>query len=88
MPGHLRGRELVELHNLSADGPIAFVLPSIPLFFKTRFGRDTTEHGAQLSTVMIEPDLRRLTMTWQTSLVCNRRVDELDVTIVSMKPTR
>jgi hypothetical protein len=88
LAGHLHGREIVELQNLSVDGPIAFALPSIPLTFESRFGRYTTEHGAQLATVMIEPDLRRLTMTWQTSLVCNHRVDELDVTIVSMRPTR
>lgn len=82
----LHGGETVELHNLSPDGTMSFVLPRVQPLFETWFGRDSVEHRGQLATVTIEPDLRRLAMTWQTSLVCNRRVDELDFTIVTEKP--
>ncbi|MDQ6683893.1 MAG: DUF2169 domain-containing protein [Pseudomonadota bacterium] len=88
IPGHLRGGETVELHNLCAQGSMEFSLPTVDLIFESRFGDDRVEHEARLATVIIEPDLRRLTMTWQTSLLCDRRVDTLDYTSVSMRQNR
>lgn len=85
VPGYLRGGEIVELLNLTPEGSMAFALPRIYPFFETRFGRDQVEHRGQLCTVMIEPESRRFTMAWQTMLVCNKRVDELDATIVTEK---
>jgi hypothetical protein len=85
VPGYLHGGEMVELLNLAPQGLMVFALPRVYPFFETRFGRDYVEHRAQLCTVTIEPDLLRLTMAWQTSLVCNKRVDDLDATIVTEK---
>jgi hypothetical protein len=84
-PGFLRGGEPVRLVNLCSAGDLMFTLPRIYPFFETRFGSDKVEHRAQLCTVIVEPDLRRLLMSWQTSLVCNHRVDELDMTVVTEK---
>jgi len=83
--GFLRGGETVDLTNLSAAGRLTFMLPRVYPFFETRFGREKIEHRAQLCTVVIEPDVARVIMAWQTSLVCNDRVDELDATIVTEK---
>jgi hypothetical protein len=80
--GFLSGGEGVELLNLSANGRIAFTLPRIRPVFRTRFGSERVEHAAQLCTVIVEPDRNRLIMAWQTSLVCNHRMDELDETII------
>jgi len=81
----LRGGEMVELVNLSPDGKLAFTLPRIHLSFRTRFCRKDQEHRGHLCTVLLEPDQSRVVMSWQTSIVCNHRVDDLDVTVVTQK---
>ena len=86
VPARLHGGEVVELRNLTPGGALVFQLPEVYPTFETWFGGDAVEHAGHLATVMIEPDLLRLTMTWQTSLVCNRRVDQLDFTVVTEKP--
>jgi hypothetical protein len=83
--GFLRGGEVVHLWNLCSSGQMAFRLPRIYLFFETRFGGERVEHRAQLCTVVIEPDVPRVIMSWQSSLVCNHRVDELDETVIIEK---
>jgi hypothetical protein len=85
VPGFLRGGETVELTNLSPSSRLVFPLPRVYPFFRTRFGQEQVEHRARLSTVIIEPDFPRVIMTWQTSLICNHRVDELDSTVVTEK---
>ena len=84
-PGFLRGGEQVGLLNLSKQSQITFSLPKIYPVFVTRFGRESVNHRAKLCTVIIEPNIPRVIMVWQTSLVCNHKVDELDVTTVSEK---
>jgi len=83
--GFLRGGERVELINLSPGGRLCFQLPRVYPFFQTRFGRKRVEHRAQLSTVILEPDIPRVIITWQTSIKCNTHVDDLDSTIVTEK---
>jgi len=82
---HLRGSERVRLTTLSPHGPLQFNLPRIHPTFQTRFGRERVEHRGQLCTVLLEPDHPRVVMAWQTSLVCNHHVDELDMTVVREK---
>lgn len=81
----LRGSEMFELINLSPNGRLTFMLPKIYPFFVTRFGNERVEHRGELCTVIVEPDIPRVIMSWQTSLVCNHRVDELDATVVTEK---
>jgi hypothetical protein len=83
--GFLIGGEGVELVNMSPQGTLRFVLPRIYPCFKTRFGRDDIEHRGQLCSVVIEPEVPRVILTWQTSLLCNDRVDELDATVITEK---
>lgn len=83
--GWLRGGEPVQLDNLSPHGQLRFKLPRIYPVFQTRFGHERVEHRSQLCTVLLEPDYPRVVIAWQTSLVCNYRVDELDMTVISEK---
>jgi hypothetical protein len=85
LDGFLHGGEAVELTNLTPDRRVAFHVPKVYPFFETRFGREKVEHRPQLCTITIEPDRSRITLAWQTSLVCNHRVDELDGTFVTEK---
>jgi hypothetical protein len=81
-PDYFRGGELVDLINLSREGRLTFELPTIHLSLETRFGAERVEHPAQLCTVIVEPNIPCVLVSWQTHLVCNHRVDELDETIV------
>jgi hypothetical protein len=82
----LVGGERVDVTNMSEDGIVSFTIPTIGLAFRTRFGAQRVDHTAQLCTVIVEPNIRRLTLVWQTSLVCNRREDRLDETLVTEDP--
>jgi hypothetical protein len=70
---------------MTASGCLRFALPKIYPFFETRFGSERVEHRGRLCSVIVEPDAPRVILAWQTSLVCNHRVDELDATVVSEK---
>lgn len=85
VPGFLRGGEEVRLVNLSPSGRIDFLLPRVYPFFRTRFGYEVVEHRGQLATVILEPDMPRVIMVWQSAIVCNHRVDDLDETVVTEK---
>lgn len=71
VPGFLRGGEEVVLQNLSPEGSLRFNLPRVTLGFATRIDGGTTNHRADLHTVSIEPDERRLVMVWHTALPCH-----------------
>ncbi|HEY0585095.1 MAG TPA: DUF2169 domain-containing protein [Pseudoduganella sp.] len=85
VPGFLLGGEAIQLINLSRDGQLSFHLPRIYPFFETYFGAERIVHRGQLCTVIVEPEIPRVVMAWQTSLMCNHRVDQLDATVVSEK---
>jgi len=81
--GQLRGGERIELHNMTPAGELVLELPSIVLTASTRVARRTVERGFNLSTIVIEPEDRRLIMVWQSSLVvASSEIDEPDVSRV------
>ncbi len=67
-PSYLRGGELVELVNMTPNGGMRFSLPKLAFGLTTEFGPRREEHHARLVSIVIEPDDRRLLMTWQSSL--------------------
>ncbi len=82
----LRGGETVQLVNMTPESTLRFELPKIAVRFTTRFGTREEEHAGSLSTVFIQPEKMRLTMTWQTALrVPARQVEQLDETTVTEK---
>lgn len=81
--GYLRGGEVIELVNLTANGALRATLPKHGFAFRTAFGSRRVEHRGQLVTVLVEPDDARLVMTWQTTLpVDSPDAAYLDVTTV------
>ena len=79
----LRGGEPVDLFNLTASGRVRFDLPSADFVFSTHIaGRGVEDHGAHLSTVMLEPERSRLTMVWTTALSYRGVPEDLDRTTI------
>ena len=84
---HLRGGEPMELVNLSREATLRFTLPKIYLAFATQFGSRREDHRGKLTSVLIEPEVMRLSLVWQSVLtVPARYVDRLDQTAVDEKP--
>ncbi|OEU64450.1 MAG: hypothetical protein BBJ57_01065 [Desulfobacterales bacterium PC51MH44] len=77
---HLHGGEPVELFGLTPGGCLTFNLPQVDLNFSTRLEGKWINHCSKLGTVIIEPDIPRVMMTWQTSLPCHRKRFELEET--------
>ncbi|MFM0521675.1 MULTISPECIES: DUF2169 domain-containing protein [Caballeronia] len=82
---YLSGGERIEVTGMSESGTVAFDIPKIGFGFRTRFGRERVDHEGRLCTVIVEPNVPRVVLAWQTSIVCNRRADELDETLVIEK---
>lgn len=83
--GFLRGGEEVILRNLTPEGLLRFRLPRISLGFRTRIDGGVTHHRAEIHTVILEPETRRLIMVWQTSLACHHTLYTLKETTVFEK---
>jgi hypothetical protein len=80
---YLLGGESVELVNVCPEGRMQFALPKLRFRFETRFGARKQEHASDLATVIVEPEPRKLTLVWQTSLAVKARdCDYLDQTVV------
>ncbi|MCY1034644.1 DUF2169 domain-containing protein [Corallococcus sp. BB11-1] len=77
----LVGGERVELLNMTPEGVLRFELPHVSLGFTTRFGSRREQHGSRMTTVLLEPEDRRLSLVWQSALrVPTPEADYLDET--------
>jgi hypothetical protein len=85
-PQYLRGHEEVELHNLTPDGVLRFLLPRVALRFETQMAGEMIRHRARLHTVVIEPDVPRVIMVWHTSLPCRGKKLKITGTTIVEKP--
>lgn len=82
---YLAGGERVDVVNMSESGALSFEIPRVQPFFRTRFGNERVDHAGQLCTVLVEPNVPRVILAWQTAIVCNRRAELLDETLVVEK---
>lgn len=81
--GYLQGGERVELEHLDVSGLLRFELPAPHFTFSTLFGARPEQHIARLTTVLVEPEHMRLSMTWQSCIaVPASEIAYLDVTRV------
>ena len=87
VPGFLSGGETAAFLNLSPDGDLRFVLPRLYLGFDTRFydGSREIHKLRKLHSVILEPDLPRVSLVWHSALPCHSKVQKLERTIVSLK---
>jgi hypothetical protein len=82
-----QGGEEVVLINLTPEGRTSFFLPEInvPVIFYLKHG-ENKETLAVADTIVIEPDLRRFTMTWRSSLPLRRNMFEVAQVLVGEMP--
>lgn len=89
-PEFLVGGEPVVLHHLTPDGRLAFSLPRFYPGFLTHFHDGTRQvHTVRrLHTVILEPDLPRVSLVWHSALPCHHKVQKLEKTVVTLKADR
>jgi len=81
---YLQGGEPVMLDNLSPDGPLRFNLPVCQVETCVRIAGKVNKPPPHLETVLIEPEKRRLSMTWLSQVSCDKRtlrVERVDVNL-------
>ncbi|MCA9578747.1 MAG: DUF2169 domain-containing protein [Polyangiales bacterium] len=77
-PQPLRGGERCQIVHMCADGPLDFLLPVRRYFVGVRYeGRGLVEVPPMLDTVLLEPDERRVTLTWRAILPLPRRMRDV-----------
>ena len=67
-----KGGETVHVTNVTESGEIGFRLPASTPEISMRIKGSVTEIPAGLDTVLIEPDLRRVVLTWRATAPCPR----------------
>jgi hypothetical protein len=83
------GGERVVLENLSPGGVLEFGLPrvTVPLLFVPEDGPEFMTHAA-IDTVLLEPDKRRMMLTWRVSRPLRRSIFDIHHVIVGEKRRR
>lgn len=86
-PQWLRGGEPVALQGLTPGGRLSFNLPRLHLGFETRFHDGTRQihQRRHLHTVILAPDVPRVSLVWHSALPCHFKVHKLDRTLVTLK---
>ena len=78
-----QGGEEVQLLNLTPDGRTRFLLPTVdvPVVFFRKHGEPERKQ-AVLDTIVIEPDLGRVLLTWRASVPLKRNMFEMTQVLV------
>jgi hypothetical protein len=71
--GGLEGGEPLALDGVSPDGPLRLALPTARPRVEVLVAGARENPAVQLETVLIEPDERRLSLTWRAALRCDKR---------------
>ena len=76
--GHLGGGEPVALVNVSREGRSEFALPARSLVVTASIAGRRNEQPLQLDTVVLEPNERRVMLTWRAALPCHWNLAMVD----------
>ncbi|HEX3696356.1 MAG TPA: DUF2169 domain-containing protein [Polyangia bacterium] len=86
-PTFMRGGEPVALLGLTPSGTLRFALPSVDLSLVTHFmdGERRAHQPPALHTVILEPDLLRVSLVWHSAVECHPKVHKLEKTVVELR---
>lgn len=76
-PQYLKGDEPVRAMNVSPDGPLRTKLPALDFHIEAEVGRTTMTGRPALDTVVVDPENRRVILTWRWLLVTKVPPDEV-----------
>ncbi|MCC6557370.1 MAG: DUF2169 domain-containing protein [Polyangiaceae bacterium] len=79
----LRGGEPVAVEGAAEGGDVRFAVPRVPLEVAIRIRGEVARHRPGIDTLLIEPDDRRVVITWRVTAPCARRflyIDDVKIT--------
>jgi hypothetical protein len=82
---HLVGGEKVLVVGASADGDLTFFLPKAKISVTVWMRGQKSVIDPVLDTVVIEPDDKRISLTWRASLPCPRRFLQIEAVVVDLR---
>jgi hypothetical protein len=82
------GGEPVQVTNVSPDGPLRFRVPEVEVTVVFYIDGASVEKRCDLDTVVIEPDQRRLMLTWRAHAPCHRKIKYVTGARVTYRPGR
>jgi hypothetical protein len=88
LPQFLRGGEVLELTHMTPEGSWRVRLPEIAVRMTTIFSDGTEQSDAQLQTIRLMPDERRLELSWLATTPCQGREQKLLRASLSCKGER
>ncbi len=80
-----RGGEAIHVTNVTESGEVGFRLPASPPRIALSIRRTVTDHVPALDTLLIEPDRRRVVLTWRVTVPCPRLFLYIDHVQISEK---
>lgn len=84
----LAGGETITLKNLSETGYLSFVLPTWKAPVTVTLKGTSKVFAPRLDTVVIEPDINNVLLTWRLSLPCSRQFLHIDSIVIGRKPRK
>lgn len=80
--GYLQGNEKVSITNVTPDSKFEFSLPGITIGMTVTYKGRTIVRFANLDTLIIEPEDRKVSLVWRCILPVKRKVFEVKKTLV------
>jgi len=72
-PGYLQGGETVEVTNMHQRGKMVFTVPHVNLTTDVTVDGYSVKPGFKLETLIIEPNVLRLSMVWRATMQCDKK---------------
>jgi hypothetical protein len=72
-PGYFTGGELVDVRGVTPDGVLRFAVPRVGVEVTYVVDGASEPRAANLDTVLVEPDARRVLLTWRAALACDKK---------------
>jgi len=81
----LMGGEIIRIKNVTEAGELAFTLPILASSVAVKMHGESKLFQLMLDTVLIEPNARRVCLTWRVAVPCTRKFLYIDSVTISGK---
>lgn len=82
---YLQGAEPVRIINANRNGPLEFQLPQCTLTMNAKVAGAMQPMQPVLETVVIEPEIQRLTLLWRGALPCDKKALQIEEVSIGLR---
>ena len=81
---YFKGGEVIRCSNMTPEGTLVFKVPQLEISILYRFHNQDVKIEANLDTMLIEPDKRRLMLSWRTKVPTGRKFNSLREVLIGV----